>query len=149
MAGLGGEKGTCNTRERVAIDGKVLLTVLLSVLVQVPMDFSSRNEDAAKSWQLPKHFAADESSDSLFADTQFGCSVTDVQRLTFGGGCRGVHNQLFTSPQNTTRCDFSGVACTQSVIPKIERGMKARVNALAGRRTISPVAEVWSTARVR
>ena len=86
------KKGTCKSRERVAIDGRVLLAVLLSLLVQIPMDFGSRNEDAAKSWQLPKHLAADESSDSFFADTQFGCGVTDVQRLTFGGGWCGIHN---------------------------------------------------------
>ena len=40
--------------------------------VQIPMDFSSRNEDAAESWQFPKHLTAHESSDCFFADAHQG-----------------------------------------------------------------------------
>ena len=71
-------EGTCNTRVRVLILGRVWLTGLPSVPVHIPMDFGSRNEDAAKSWQFPKHLAANESSDGLFADAQCGCGFTDV-----------------------------------------------------------------------
>ena len=75
---LAGEKGTCNTRVRVLTIEKVWLTGLPSVPVQIPVDLGPRNEDAAKSWEFPKHLAADESSDSLLADAQFGCGFTDV-----------------------------------------------------------------------
>jgi len=77
------------------------------------MDFSSRNQHAAKSWQFTNHFATDESSDSFFADTQCDCGVIDVQRLTLGFGRCRVHNRSFTRPQHATYDDFLGVAATQ------------------------------------
>ena len=60
------------------ITGKVWLTGLPSVPVQIPMDLGPWDEHAAKSWEFPKHLAADESSDSLLADAQFACGVTDI-----------------------------------------------------------------------
>ena len=52
-------------------------------------DFRSWNEDAAKPWQFPKHLAANESPDGLFADTQGGVGGIDVQCLAVGSGRPG------------------------------------------------------------
>jgi hypothetical protein len=87
-----------------------------SVLVQIPVDFRLRNEDAAKSWQFPKHLPTHEPSDRLFANAQFRRAASYVERLTFGGRCCCVHNQSFTSQQPTTHRNFFGVAATQAVI---------------------------------
>ena len=80
-----------------AIPSAQSIAVQPSMAGQKPLDFGSRDEDAPKSWQFPKHLAADESADGLFADAQRGCGAIDAQRLAFRVGRCRIHNQSFTS----------------------------------------------------
>ena len=97
------------------------------------MDFSSRNEDAPKPREFPKHLPTHEPPDSFFTNAQLRCAALYVERLTFEGCCGYcIHNFCFASQQHTTRRNTFGVAGTQSVIFQNGWWMKASVSCSAG-----------------
>ena len=111
--GLGGGKTKARHRVKAAVHGAIRGRTLPSVLVQIPLKFGSRNEDAAKPWELTKDFPAHKPSDSFLAHPQFGRAGFHVERLTLDwAGC--IHNTSLKSHQGASRPAFRDVSATQS-----------------------------------
>lgn len=75
--------------------GRADCRALVALIIQVSINFASRNENAAESGQFPKHFPAYKPSDRFFANTQFRGAAFHVVSLTFEG-CDGIHKSSFT-----------------------------------------------------
>lgn len=71
----------------------------LIATIQIVVNFGSRNQHAPKSWEFPKHFAANESANRFLANTQLCGAAIHVEGLAFDcQGCVG---------HEATRYDFS------------------------------------------